>query len=435
MSERRKKSINIISLGCSKNLVDTEHLMAQLKQNNVQLRYEQSDLKADAVVINTCGFINDAKQQSIDVILEQLEAKKQGKVKEVYVMGCLSERYKPELLKEFPDADGIFGVKDIPAIVKKLNFTYDVEREEDRFITTTKHYSFLKISEGCDKTCSFCAIPGIRGKHKSVPIEKLVKEATQLANAGVKELILIAQDLTYYGHDLYFRNRLGDLLKELAKIDGIEWIRLHYAYPTKFLHESLAIMAEEAKICAYLDIPFQHINDDVLNAMRRNINKEHTYKMIEKIRETVPGIALRTTLMVGHPGETEEAFEELKEFVRTVRFDRLGVFTYSEEEGTYGARQFKDEIPEAVKANRADEIMQIQQEISAELNQAKIGRKLKVLIDREEGEYFVGRTEYDSPEVDGEVLIKNADNIQIGQFYTALITGADEFDLFAEIVE
>lgn len=432
MEKRRKKTINIISLGCSKNLVDTEHLMAQLKNNQVQLRYESPIVKADAVVINTCGFIGDAKQQSIDVILEQLEAKKQGKVKEVYVMGCLSERYKPELLKEFPDADGIFGVKDIPAIVQKLNYTYDVSREEERFVTTSKHFAYLKISEGCDKTCSFCAIPGIRGKHQSVPIEKLVKEAEHLAKSGVKELILIAQDLTYYGHDLYLKNRLGDLLKALSAVRGISWIRLHYAYPTKFLHETLDIMAIEPKVCKYLDIPFQHINDLVLNNMRRNINQEHTYKMIERIRETVPGIALRTTLMVGHPGETEEAFEELKDFVRKVRFERLGVFTYSEEEGTYGARNFKDEIPENVKAARADEIMQIQQEISARLNEARVGSVLSVLIDRKEGEYYIARTEFDSPEVDGEVLIHSALELKPGNFVQVKITGSDEFDLYAE---
>lgn len=434
MEKRRNKTINIISLGCSKNLVDTEHLMAQLKHNPVNLRYESNVVKADAVVINTCGFINDAKQQSIDVILEQLEAKKQGKVKEVYVMGCLSERYKPELLKEFPDADGIFGVKDIPAILQKLNYQYDINREEERFVTTSSHFAYLKISEGCDKTCSFCAIPGIRGKHQSVPIEKLIREAQQLANSGVKELILIAQDLTYYGHDLYHQNRLADLLKGLAAIEKIEWIRLHYAYPTKFLHETLEIMASEPKICAYLDIPFQHIDDQVLTNMRRNINQEHTYKMIERIRQTVPGIALRTTLLVGHPGETEEAFEALKKFVKEVRFERLGVFTYSEEEGTYGARTFKDEIPEDIKAKRADEIMQLQQEISAEINQQKVGKVFKVLIDRQEGTYYIGRTEFDSPEVDGEVLIETDQEIPLGSFVQCLVTEADEFDLYANLI-
>lgn len=434
MEKRRNKTINIISLGCSKNLVDTEHLMAQLKHNPVNLRYESNVVKADAVVINTCGFINDAKQQSIDVILEQLEAKKQGKVKEVYVMGCLSERYKPELLKEFPDADGIFGVKDIPAILQKLNYQYDINREEERFVTTSSHFAYLKISEGCNKTCSFCAIPGIRGKHQSVPIEKLIREAQQLANSGVKELILIAQDLTYYGHDLYHQNRLGDLLKGLAAIEKIEWIRLHYAYPTKFLHETLEIMASEPKICAYLDIPFQHIDDQVLTNMRRNINQEHTYKMIERIRQTVPGIALRTTLLVGHPGETEEAFEALKKFVKEVRFERLGVFTYSEEEGTYGARTFKDEIPEDIKAKRADEIMQLQQEISAEINQQKVGKVFKVLIDRQEGPYYIGRTEFDSPEVDGEVLIETEQEIPLGSFVQCLVTEADEFDLYANLI-
>ncbi|MCF8295653.1 MAG: 30S ribosomal protein S12 methylthiotransferase RimO [Bacteroidales bacterium] len=434
MEKRRIKTINIISLGCSKNLVDTEHLMAQLKHNPVNLRYESNVVKADAVVINTCGFINDAKQQSIDVILEQLEAKKQGKVKEVYVMGCLSERYKPELLKEFPDADGIFGVKDIPAILQKLNYQYDINREEERFVTTSSHFAYLKISEGCDKTCSFCAIPGIRGKHQSVPIEKLIREAQQLANSGVKELILIAQDLTYYGHDLYHQNRLADLLKGLAAIEKIEWIRLHYAYPTKFLHETLEIMASEPKICAYLDIPFQHIDDQVLTNMRRNINQEHTYKMIERIRQTVPGIALRTTLLVGHPGETEEAFEALKKFVKEVRFERLGVFTYSEEEGTYGARTFKDEIPEDIKAKRADEIMQLQQEISAEINQQKVGKVFKVLIDRQEGTYYIGRTEFDSPEVDGEVLIETDQEIPLGSFVQCLVNEADEFDLYANLI-
>ncbi len=434
MEKRRNKTINIISLGCSKNLVDTEHLMAQLKHNPVNLRYESNVVKADAVVINTCGFINDAKQQSIDVILEQLEAKKQGKVKEVYVMGCLSERYKPELLKEFPDADGIFGVKDIPAILQKLNYQYDINREEERFVTTSSHFAYLKISEGCDKTCSFCAIPGIRGKHQSVPIEKLIREAQQLANSGVKELILIAQDLTYYGHDLYHQNRLADLLKGLAAIEKIEWIRLHYAYPTKFLHKTLEIMASEPKICAYLDIPFQHIDDQVLTNMRRNINQEHTYKMIERIRQTVPGIALRTTLLVGHPGETEEAFEALKKFVKEVRFERLGVFTYSEEEGTYGARTFKDEIPEDIKAKRADEIMQLQQEISAEINQQKVGKVFKVLIDRQEGTYYIGRTEFDSPEVDGEVLIETDQEIPLGSFVQCLVTEADEFDLYANLI-
>ncbi len=428
------KKINLISLGCSKNLIDTERLMSQLSRNHFQLQFEPENLndQADAVIINTCGFIHDAKEESIGVIFEQIAAKNEGRVGKVYVMGCLSERYRDELTLEIPELDGVFGVNDIPSIVASLQGVFDAERFYDRKLTTAAHFAYMKISEGCDRNCSFCAIPSIRGKHVSVPLEKLVSEAQYLASQGVKELLLIAQDLSYYGYDLYKKSRLADLLKALTAVPGIEWIRLHYAYPHKFPIEVIDLMASEPKICKYLDIPFQHIHNTVLKNMRRNVTSEQTYDLIREIRNRVPDIALRTTLMVGHPGETEEAFEALKDFVREVRFDRLGVFTYSEEEGTYGALAFEDSIPEDVKTARADEIMSLQQEIAFQKNTNLEGRILKVIIDRKEGDYYIARSEFDSPEVDNELLVSASKELSIGSFQWVQVTSAEAFDAYAD---
>ncbi len=427
------KKINLISLGCSKNLIDTERLMSQLSRNHFQIQFEPENLnnQADAVIINTCGFIHDAKEESIEVIFNQVAAKNEGRVGKVYVMGCLSERYREELTLEIPELDGVFGVNDIPSIVASLKGVFDAERFYDRKLTTAAHYAYMKLSEGCDRNCSFCAIPSIRGKHVSVPLEKLVAEAQYLASQGVKELLLIAQDLSYYGYDLYKKSRLADLLKALTAVPGIEWIRLHYAYPHKFPIEVIDLMASEPKICKYLDIPFQHIHNTVLKNMRRNVTSEQTYDLIREIRNRVPDIALRTTLMVGHPGETEEAFEALKDFVREVRFDRLGVFTYSEEEGTYGASAFEDSIPEDVKNARADEIMTLQQEIAFQKNTNLEGRILKVIIDRKEGEYYIARSEFDSPEVDNELLVSANKELTIGSFQWVQVTSAEAFDAYA----
>ncbi len=428
-------NINLISLGCSKNLIDSERLIAQLRLNNIRIEFESNDSDFDAVIINTCGFIHDAKEESIEVILEQLEAKKQGRVGAVYVMGCLSERYRSELTIEIPELDGIFGVNDIPEIVKTMQAVFQADKFYNRYLTTSKHFAYMKISEGCDRSCSFCAIPAIRGKHLSVPIEKLVEEAEFLSNSGVKELILIAQDLTYYGYDLYKESKLSTLLQHLVVIPGIEWIRLQYAYPTRFPLEVIELMAKEPKICNYIDIPFQHINDNVLSNMRRNISSTQTYQLIENFRKIVPDIAIRTSLMVGHPGETELAFEELKSFVSQVKFDRLGIFTYSEEEGTYGANQFRDSIPKKVKNSRAAEIMKIQEEIAQEKNLNLIGQQLKIVIDKIEGDFYIGRSQYDTPEVDNEVLITSKKNLTIGEFYQVIVTAAEAFDLIAEIAE
>lgn len=433
--EKANKKINIVTLGCSKNLVDSEVLMRQIDAAGIEVVHNDSIDGVDTVILNTCGFIHDAKQESIDTILEYITAKEDGRINGLYVMGCLSERYKDELSKEIPEVDRYFGVTDIEEIVKELKIDYRKELIGERLLTTPSHYAYLKISEGCDRTCSFCAIPVIRGKHISKSIENLVLEAAFLAKKGVKELILIAQDLTYYGIDLYKKQALAELLKQLCAIDGIEWIRLHYAYPTKFPMDVLEVMRDEAKICKYLDIPFQHFSNGVLENMRRAITAEQTQQLLDDIRRTVPGISVRTTMLVGHPGETEEAFEELKQFVSTAKFERLGVFTYSEEEGTWGAANLKDEIDDDMKQARADELMLLQQDVSMDLNQNKIGKEFKVLIDGYDGEYYVGRTEHDSPEVDNEVLITAEEgSLEVGTFVNVLIENADDFDLYGKVV-
>lgn len=422
--------INLISLGCSKNLVDTEVLMGQLKASNIEVLYEQPFNEAETIVINTCGFIQDAKQESIDTILRAVDAKAGGYIKKIYVMGCLSERYKEDLKNEIPEVDGFFGVKDLPLILRTLGVEYNKELLGERLLTTPTHSAYLKIAEGCDRKCSFCAIPLIRGENISRPIEELVAETNYLASIGVKEINLIAQDLTYYGLDLYKERRLAELLQKLSEVNGIEWIRLHYTYPAGFPLEVLDVMRDNPKICKYIDIPFQHINSVLLKSMRRNITGDETRELINNLRERVPGLALRTAFIVGYPGETLEAFEELKEFITSARFDRVGVFTYSEEEGTK-ASELKDDVPEDVKLQRADELMAIQEKISSELNLAKVGKKFNVLFDRVEGDYFVGRTEIDSPEIDNEVLVLTTEpGIQVGEFTTILITSSESFDLF-----
>ncbi|WP_434576130.1 30S ribosomal protein S12 methylthiotransferase RimO [Riemerella anatipestifer] len=427
-----KKKINVVTLGCSKNLYDSEVLMGQLKANGKEVVHEQE--RGDIVVINTCGFIDNAKEESINTILDYVEAKNRGEVEQVFVTGCLSERYKPDLLKEIPDVDQYFGTRDLPILLKHLGADYKHELVGERLTTTPKHYAYLKISEGCDRPCSFCAIPLMRGGHISTPIEKLVEEAKKLAKKGTKELILIAQDLTYYGLDIYKKRALGDLLKELVKVDGIEWIRLHYAFPTGFPEEVLDIVREEPKVCNYIDIPLQHINTDLLKSMKRGTTHEKTNTLLNKFREKVPNMAVRTTLIVGYPGETEERFQELKNWVKEQRFDRLGCFTYSHEENTT-AYQLEDDVPQVVKEARVEEIMALQSQISWEKNQEKIGQVFRCIFDRKEGNYFVGRTEFDSPDVDNTVLV-SAENtyISIGEFANVRITSADEYDLYGELV-
>jgi ribosomal protein S12 methylthiotransferase len=406
--------------------------MGQLKANGKDVVHED---KGDIVVINTCGFIDNAKEESINTILEYVELKNQGAVEKVFVTGCLSERYKPDLVREIPDVDQYFGTRDLPILLKHLGADYRHELVGERLTTTPRHYAYLKISEGCDRPCTFCAIPLMRGNHISTPIENLVKEAENLAKNGVKELILIAQDLTFYGLDIYKKRALGDLLKELVKVEGIEWIRLHYAFPTGFPEDVLEIIKEEPKICNYIDIPLQHINNDVLKRMKRGTTFEKTNALLDKFREKVPGMAIRTTLIVGFPGETEEHFEELKNWVRDQRFDRLGCFTYSHEENT-GAFIYEDDVPAEVKERRVEEIMEVQQQISYEINQEKVGKTFKCLFDRKEGNYFIGRTEFDSPDVDNTVLVP-AENtyISVGEFVNVKITSADDFDLYGEVVD
>jgi ribosomal protein S12 methylthiotransferase len=428
-----KQLINIITLGCSKNVVDSEFLMKQLDAGNFQVIYDSNSTKADIVIINTCGFIKDAKQESIDAILQFVNAKKQGKIKRVFVMGCLSERYKDDLRKEIPGVDKYFGTEDLESILNTLGVDYRKELLGERLLTTPNHYAYLKISEGCNRTCSFCAIPLMRGKYKSKSIETLVSETGLLANQGVKELILIAQDLTYYGTDIYSRQKLADLLKYLSDVQGIEWIKLLYAYPANFPLDIVQVMKERENICNYIDIPFQHISDNVLSKMRRGINKEQTNELIDYLRSEIPGIAMRTSLMTGHPGEGKEEFEELLQFVKQVKFDRLGVFTYSEEEDTYSAKNFEDSVPAKVKRERADIIMKEQMSISLLLNEKKIGTKVKVIVDRKEGNYYICRTEHDAPEVDNEVLVPvKGKKLDIGGFYTMKIESADEYDLYAK---
>lgn len=427
-----RKRINIVTLGCSKNIYDSEVLMGQLKANGKNVAHEK---KGEIVVINTCGFIENAKEESINTILNFVEQKEQGLVEKVFVTGCLSERYKPELEKEIPNVNQYFGTKDLPLLLKALGADYKHELVGERLTTTPRHYAYLKIAEGCDRPCSFCAIPLMRGSHTSVPIENLVKEAEKLAKKGTTELILIAQDLTYYGLDLYKKRALADLLRSLVKIKGIEWIRLHYAFPTGFPEDVLDVIREEPKVCNYIDIPLQHISTPILKSMRRGTTKEKTNALLDSFRKKVPGIAIRTTLICGYPGETEEDFQEMKQWVKEQRFDRLGCFTYSHEENTH-AYNLEDDVPQEVKEKRVEEIMEIQSQISYELNEEKIGKKFKVLIDRIEGDYFVGRTEFDSPDVDNEVLISAKDTyLSIGKFVEVEILEASEFDLIGKVVK
>jgi len=426
-------TVNIITLGCSKNLVDSEHLLAQFRASGYQVLHDNYDTPADIVIINPCAFILDVKEESVDTILSFIEEKKEGRIRKLYVMGCLSERYKEDLDKEMPEVDGFFGVWEMPRILEAAGSRLDQELLGYRVLTTPGHYAYLKISEGCNRTCSFCAIPGIRGPQQSLSIETLVAESENLVRGGVKELILIAQDLTNYGVDLYARRSLPELLKKLVKIPGLEWIRLHYAYPTGFPEEVIELMAREEKICNYLDIPIQHVNDEVLTAMGRGHNREKLEYLLDKFRTRIPDVALRTTVLTGFPGESQEAFEELMAFLGVFRFERLGVFPYSHEDDTPAFNQLADSIPEQEKASRAETLMALQQEISQALNQEKIGKIFKVLIDRREADYFVGRTQYDSPEVDNEVLIPADRELQTGEFYQVRITGAEEFDLYGRV--
>ncbi|MDT0293914.1 30S ribosomal protein S12 methylthiotransferase RimO [Mesonia ostreae] len=427
----KKNKINVVTLGCSKNIYDSEVLMGQLKANKKEVVHEE---EGNIVVINTCGFIDNAKEQSVNTILEYAQKKEDGIVDKVFVTGCLSERYKPDLEKEIPNVDQYFGTTEMPSLLKALGADYKHELLGERVTTTPKNYAFLKIAEGCDRPCSFCAIPLMRGGHKSTPIEQIVKEAQGLAKNGVKELILIAQDLTYYGLDLYKKRALADLLRELVKVEGIEWIRLHYAFPTGFPEDVLDVINEEPKVCNYIDIPLQHISDDLLKSMRRGTTHKKTTDLIHKFREIVPQMAIRTTLIVGYPGETEAHFQELKDWVKEMRFERLGAFTYSHEENTH-AYNLVDDVPEEVKQERANEIMEIQSQISWELNQQKIGKVFKCVIDRKEGNYFVGRTEFDSPDVDNEVLIDASKHyLKTGDFAHIKINQAEDFDLYGEPV-
>jgi len=431
----KKNKINVITLGCSKNVYDSEVLMGQLSANKIAVEHESENDDANIVVVNTCGFIDNAKEESINTILEQAERKEAGDIDKLYVMGCLSERYKPDLEKEITNVDQYFGTTDLPILLKALGADYKHELLGERLTTTPKHYAYLKIAEGCDRPCSFCAIPLMRGKHKSTPIEQLVKETKGLAKNGVKELILIAQDLTFYGLDIYEKRRLADLLTELSKVEGIEWIRLHYAFPTGFPQDVLDVIRDNGKVCNYIDIPLQHINDEILKSMKRGTSFEKTNDLIKDFRMKVPNIAIRTSLIVGYPGETEEKFQELKQWVQDTKFDRLGVFTYSHEENT-SAFDLVDDVPDEIKKARAEEIMDLQTHISWELNQEKVGKTFKVLFDRKEGDYFIGRTEFDSPDVDNEVLVKATDSyIRMGDFAKIKINKTDHFDLYGDVAE
>ena len=431
----RRNTIDIITLGCSKNLVDSEKLIRQLEANGYKVTHDSPKPQGEIAVINTCGFIGDAKEESINMILEFCEAKEEGKLKKLYVMGCLSERYLKELEVEIPQVDKFYGKFNWNELLADLGKAYQPEIAIERTLTTPKHYAYLKISEGCDRSCAYCAIPIITGKHTSRPMEEIIEEVKLLVSQGVKEFQVIAQELTYYGVDLYKSQKLPELIEKIAQVPGVEWIRLHYAFPTHFPEDLFPVMRENDNVCKYMDIALQHISDNMLSRMRRNVSKAETYALIEKFRKEVPGIHLRTTLMVGFPGETEEDFEELKEFVQKARFDRMGAFAYSEEEGTFAAQNYEDTIPQEVKQARLDELMAIQQGISAELSQAKIGQELKVMIDRKEGEYYIGRTQFDSPEVDPEVLIKaEGKRLLSGRFYQVLITDADDFDLYGKLI-
>jgi ribosomal protein S12 methylthiotransferase len=430
----KKNKVNVVTLGCSKNIFDSEVLMSQLKANQFDVEHESMEDDAEIVIINTCGFIDNAKQESIDTIIRYAEAKAEGLVSKVYVTGCLSERYKDELEKEIPEVDAFFGTRDLPRLLKTLKADYKHELVGERLLTTPSHYAYFKIAEGCDRPCSFCAIPIMRGKHVSTPIDELVNSAKSLAAKGVKELMLIAQDLTYYGLDIYKKRNLAELVDKLSEVEGIEWIRLHYAFPAGFPMDVLDVMSTKSNVCNYLDMPLQHGSTKILQAMRRGITREKTEELVNEIRAKVPNIALRTTLIAGYPGETEEDFQEMYEFVEKMRFDRLGIFSYSHEDNTH-AYNFEDDVPANVKKERADKIMELQAGISYELNQLKVGKQFKVLFDRVEGDYFIGRTEFDSPEVDNEVLVlKSEGYLRIGDFATIEITSADHYDLYGKIV-
>jgi ribosomal protein S12 methylthiotransferase len=431
----KEKTIQVVTLGCSKNVVDSEFLLKQLEANHIRVYHNDCPVNPNAIIINTCGFINDAKQESIDTILRFIRAKEEGMVDHVFVMGCLSQRYKKELEKEIENVDRYFGVNDLELIINHLGLNYKKDLLGERVLTTPRHYAYLKISEGCDRNCSFCAIPLIRGKHQSKPKEALVHEARMLAERGVKELILIAQDLTMYGTDLYNRQALPELLRELSDIKEFEWIRLHYAYPAGFPREVIDVMKERDNICKYLDIPFQHDSDVVLQKMHRGHNQQQNHELIDFIRSKIPGITLRTTLITGHPGESDQDFKILQKFVEQMEFERLGVFTYSEEEDTWAARMLKDDVPDKVKKDRAATLMLLQQNISKKLNDKKIGSTLKVLIDEKEGDYYIGRTESDSPEIDNEILVMTGPKkIVPGNFYQVQLIDSEEFDLYGEVI-
>ncbi|QSE97904.1 30S ribosomal protein S12 methylthiotransferase RimO [Fulvivirga lutea] len=430
---RRRDKVNIVTLGCSKNLVDSEVMLTQLRGNKIDTTHEAENDDANIVIVNTCGFIDNAKQESIDTILRYADAKSEGLVEKLYVTGCLSQRYKDDLEKEIPQVDAFFGTRDLPLLLKRFKADYKKELVGERVLTSAGHYAYLKIAEGCDRPCSFCAIPLMRGKHISKPIEELVLEAKNLAKNGTKELLLIAQDSTYYGLDIYKKRNLAELLQNLADVDGIDWVRLHYAFPTGFPLDILEVMAQHPNICNYLDMPLQHGSTNILKAMRRGTTREKQEELIATIREKVPGVALRTTLIAGYPGETDKDFQEMYDFVERSRFERLGIFTYSHEENTH-AYNFKDDVPDKVKQERANAVMELQEKISYEINQEKIDKTFKVLIDRAEGGSFIGRTEFDSPEVDNEVIIDGASHARLGDFCNVKINDATEFDLYGEVV-
>ena len=433
---RQKKTVDIITLGCSKNLVDSEKLMRQLELGGYRVTHDAEEPRGEIAIVNTCGFIGDAKEESINMILQMGQRKVQGTLERLYVMGCLSERYLHDLEAEIPEVDRFFGKFDYNGILDELGISYRDEAAHERVLTTPPHYAYVKISEGCDRHCAYCAIPIITGRHVSRPMEEILDEVKQLVAQGVREFQVIAQELTYYGLDLYRERRIAQLIEQMAAIPGVEWIRLHYAYPTDFPMELLPVMREHENVCKYLDIALQHISDHMLQRMQRHVTKAETYELVERLRREVPGICIRTTLMVGFPGETEADFEELKQFVKWARFERMGAFAYSEEEGTYSAEHYEDDVPEDVKQLRLDKLMRIQQNISAELEENKVGKTFKVVIDRQEGDYYVGRTEYCSPEVDPEVLIPVSDGqLAIGEFYDVEMTDAEAFDLYGTILK
>lgn len=430
----RKNKVDIITLGCSKNLVDSEQLMRQFVANGYTIEHDPHKINGEIVVVNTCGFIGDAQQESIEMILDLGEAKKQGKIGKLFVMGCLSERFLTDLENEIPEVDHFYGKFNWKELLNDLGKSYRMDLAAERVLTTPKHYAYLKIAEGCNRTCSYCAIPISTGHYQSIPMEEIEQQVRSLVKQGVKEFQVIAQDLTYYGFDLYRRYALPELVERISDIPGVEWIRLHYGYPAHFPYDLLRVMRERDNVCKYMDIALQHISDPMLKKMRRNITKEETYELIRRMREEVPGLHLRTTLMVGHPGETEQDFEELVDFVKTVRLERMGAFAYSHEEGTYSYKHYQDDVDDDIKQERLDYLMRIQERISADINNAKIGQTLKVIIDREEDDFYVGRSEFDSPEVDPEILISKEKKLTLGEFYQVRIDDAQAFDLYGEII-